>query len=124
MLNLRNTLASQVGAVILDSLEAAVGQFKYLLPLEHMSQRNAYIGHSGGVCVCVCVCVQILTITSFVSHRVSEAICCAVLCLITQSCPTLCDPMDNSLPGSSLHGIPQAGMQEWVAMNYSRDIPY
>ena len=27
-----------------------------------------------------------------------------VLCLITQSCPTLCDPMDCSLPGSSVHG--------------------
>ena len=59
MLNLRNTLASQVGAVILDSLEAAVGQFKYLLTLEHISQRHAYIGPSGGVCVCVCVCVRV-----------------------------------------------------------------
>ena len=29
---------------------------------------------------------------------------CAVLCLIAQSCPTLCDPMDCSLPGSSVHG--------------------
>ena len=28
---------------------------------------------------------------------------CAVLCLVTQSCPTLCDPMDCSLPGSSVH---------------------
>ena len=28
----------------------------------------------------------------------------AVLCLVTQSCPTLCDPMDCSLPGSSVHG--------------------
>ena len=30
--------------------------------------------------------------------------CCAVLCLVTQSCPTLCDPMDCSQPGSSGHG--------------------
>ena len=29
---------------------------------------------------------------------------CTVLCLVTQSCPTLCDPMDCSLPGSSVHG--------------------
>ena len=29
---------------------------------------------------------------------------CAVLCLIAQSCPALCDPMDCSLPGSSVHG--------------------
>ena len=33
-----------------------------------------------------------------------------------QSCPTLCDPMDHGLPGSSAHGILQARMQEWVAM--------
>ena len=35
------------------------------------------------VCVCVCVCV----------------------CMCTQSCPVRCDPMDYSLPGSSVHGI-------------------
>ena len=29
---------------------------------------------------------------------------CAVLCLVTQSCPTLCNPMDSSPPGSSVHG--------------------
>ena len=42
--------------------------------------------------------------------------CCAVLYLVTQSCPTLCDPMDRSLPGSSVHGIVQARILEWVAM--------
>ena len=31
-------------------------------------------------------------------------ICCAVLCLVAQSCPTLCNPMDCSPPGSSVHG--------------------
>ena len=30
--------------------------------------------------------------------------CCALLCLVDQSCPTLCDPMDCSPPGSSVHG--------------------
>ena len=33
-----------------------------------------------------------------------------------QSWPTLCDPMDNNLPGSSVHGILQARILEWVAM--------
>ena len=37
-----------------------------------------------------------------------------------QSCPTLCDPMDCSLPGSSVHGILQARILEWVAMPSSR----
>ena len=39
---------------------------------------------------------------------------------VTQSCPTLCDPMDYSLPGSSLHGILQARVLEWVAISFSR----
>ena len=33
-----------------------------------------------------------------------------------QSCPTLCDPIDCSLPGSSVHEILQAGILQWVAM--------
>ena len=33
---------------------------------------------------------------------------------VAQSCPTLCDPMDYSLPGSSIHGIFQARVLEWV----------
>ena len=37
-----------------------------------------------------------------------------------QSCPTLFDPMDCSLPGSSVHGIFQARILEWVAISFSR----
>ena len=37
-----------------------------------------------------------------------------------QSCPTLCDPIDGSLPGSSVPGILQARTQEWVAIAFSR----
>ena len=36
------------------------------------------------------------------------------------SCPTLCDSMDCSLPGSSVHGILQAGKLEWVAIPFYR----
>ena len=39
---------------------------------------------------------------------------------LLQSCPTLCDPMDGSLPGSSVHGIFQARILEWVAISFSR----
>ena len=39
---------------------------------------------------------------------------------VTQSCPTLCDPMDCSLPVSSIPGILQAGILEWVAISFSR----
>ena len=38
---------------------------------------------------------------------------------VTQSCPTHSDPMDCSLPGSSIHGIFQAGVLEWVAIAFS-----
>ena len=36
--------------------------------------------------------------------------------LVTQSCPPLCDPMDCSPPGSSVNGILQARILEWVAI--------
>ena len=39
---------------------------------------------------------------------------------VTQSCLTLCDPMDYSLTGSSVHGIFQARVLEWVAISFSR----
>ena len=39
---------------------------------------------------------------------------------VPQSCPTLCDPMDYSLPGSSVHGIFQARVLEWVAISFSK----
>ena len=37
-----------------------------------------------------------------------------------QSCPALCDPMDCSLTGSSVHGVFQAIILEWVAISFSR----
>ena len=39
---------------------------------------------------------------------------------VAQPCPTLCDPIDCSLPGSSVHGIFQARVLEWVAISFSR----
>ena len=43
------------------------------------------------------------------------------VCAISlQLCQALCDPMDCSLPGSSVHGISQARIQEWVAISSSR----
>ena len=46
-----------------------------------------------------------------------------VCVLVTQSCPTLCDPMDCSPPGSSAHGILQARILECVACPPSGDLP-
>ena len=55
------------------------------------------------VCVCVCVCVHVCTKS-------------------LQSQPTLCDPMNGSLPGSSVHGVFQERILEWVSMPSSRGV--
>ena len=41
----------------------------------------------------------------------------------SQSCPTLCIPVDRSLPDSSAHGIFQARILEWGAISHYRDLP-
>ena len=43
-----------------------------------------------------------------------------MLCLVAQLCSTLCDPMDCSPPGSSVHGILQTRILEWVAIPFSQ----
>ena len=55
------------------------------------------------VCLCMCVCMCV--------RGCAESL---------HSCPTLCHPVDCSPPGSSVHGILQAGIPEWVAMFSSR----
>ena len=55
------------------------------------------------VCVCVCVCA------------------CARAHSVTQSCTTLCDPIDYSPPVSSVHGISQARILECIAISYTRE---
>ena len=47
--------------------------------------------------------------------------CC---CSITKLCPTLCDPVDCSLPGFSVYGISQARILEWVAISFSSRAQY
>ena len=58
-----------------------------------------------------CLCTEI----RFILHA-----CVCVVCSVAQLCPTLCDPMDCSLPGFSVHGIFQARISEWVAISSSR----
>jgi len=43
---------------------------------------------------------------------------------VAQSCPTLCDPMDCSLSGSSVYGILQARILEWVAISYQTQVSH
>ena len=54
---------------------------------------------------------------TFLSPSVYSICCCR---LVAKSGLTLCNPVDCSLPGSSVHGIPQARILEWVAVSFSR----
>ena len=53
-------------------------------------------------------------------HRHSVLLWPAHVLLIAQSCLILCNPIDYSLPGSTLHGILQARILEWIAIPFSR----
>ena len=48
------------------------------------------------------------------THKIQDEV------LVAQLCLTLCDPMDYSLPGFSVHGILQARILEWVAIPFSK----
>ena len=63
------------------------------------------------------VCFNKHFILSFILLLLLVCCCC---CLVAESSPTLFDPMDCSLPGSSVHGILQARILQWVAIPSSR----
>ena len=50
---------------------------------------------------------------------ISLLVCAAATAMLLQSCPTLCDPIDGSPPGSPVPGILQARTLEWVAISFS-----
>ena len=53
----------------------------------------------------------------------NSGVLCCMLCLVAHSRPALCDPMDCSLPGSSIHGIFQARVLEWGVIAFSYPYP-
>ena len=59
-------------------------------------------------------CVLLLFFTKLNVRQILANVTCQLIddCEVSQSCPTLCDPMDYSLPGSSVHGIFQARVLE------------
>ena len=70
----------------------------------------------------ICLLMQGTWVPSLVGElRFRVCVCvCASVGSAAQSCPTLCDPTDCSSPGSSVHGILQARILEWVAIPFSR----
>ena len=71
----------------------------------HCAVCSHYHFHLKLNCVCVRVCVCV----------------CARMHSVAQSCLILSDPMDCSLPGSSVHGILQVRILEWVTISSSRE---
>ena len=65
------------------------------------------------VCVCLCVCVSVCV-------SVCVCVCLCVCVLAPQLYLTLCNALDCSQPGFSVHGILQARMLEWVAIPFSK----
>ena len=63
-----------------------------------------------------CVIFEMINISEFTTHT-AECYNNLYVCA-----STLCDPMDHSPPGSSVHGIFPARMLEWVAVSSSRDL--
>ena len=92
-------------------------QAKYPLTVEWIKMWYIYI------CVCVHIYIFIYVSCSvciFICMYIYMYIYSVVKISVTQSCPTLCNTMDYSPPGSSVHGILQARILEWVAILFSR----
>ena len=62
---------------------------------------------------CTCMYIRMYACMCACMYTLSES-------EVTQSCLTLCDPMDGNLPGSAVHGIFQARILEWAAISFSR----
>ena len=68
------------------------------------------------------MCIIIFYYRRDVLHKwkaITGSAAAAAAAKLRQSCPTLCDPIDGSPPGSSVPGILQARILEWVAISFS-----
>ena len=63
--------------------------------------------------------MQLITLLTLNAENLVHAAAAATAAKSFQSCPTLCNPMDCSLAGFSVHGILQARTLEWVAISFS-----
>ena len=70
----------------------------------------------------MCMVKRVDEMISKVSSQISDLLKVPAAAAATKSlqlCPTLCDPIDSSLPGSPIPGILQARTLEWVAISFS-----
>ena len=73
-------------------------------------------GVLGGMDTCICMAKSLCCAPETITRLWISYFCC----LVTKSRLTLCDPMDCSPPGSSVRGISQVRILEWVAISFSR----
>ena len=68
----------------------------------------------------ISLCMSFVGISLFISCSEGNTLPTWMCVLAAQSCPTLCNPIDRSPPGPSIHGILQARTLEWVAISFSK----
>ena len=93
--------------------------------LVHIPQEKTLLGDLGlknvskfsKICNSILLPLRIQRVNVLVHQFIFPALLSSPL--VTPSCPTLCDPMDCGPPGSSVHGILQAGILEWAAISSS-----
>ena len=95
---------------------------KLIMPqIQFMNNRmNAFLSHVSSLhLVSVPILMKNIPIISFEDIICFEPLKVKTESEVTQSCLTLCGPMDRSPPGSSVHGVFQARILEWVAISFS-----
>ena len=128
-----------ISVVIVSSEQerySGIHRHVFILPQTPLSSRLPRNTEQSSMCYTVGPCwLSILNVTvqtPFLIHRfLSQSLFSYYICHsffiekvkeseVTQSCLTLCDPMDCSLPGFSIDGIFQARILEWVTISFSR----
>ena len=119
-------LVNAISTVTIDLSVSSRGWSLRLLDEVGLGQADLVDKLSGWKITCSFVCVRpspkhLSLDSSFVYRQMSKITKEAVVfVLVFKLCLTLCDPMDHSLPDSSVHGISQERMLEWVAIPFSR----
>ena len=116
---------------ITDSMDMGLGGLQELVmdgeawraEVYGVTKSSTWLSNWTDACTYVCAHIYVFMYTCYYLYTYTPiyiGIYMKVKVLVAQSCPTLCDPMDCSLPGFAVHGILQARILEWVAILFSR----
>ena len=121
-LELKEPLCSHISPSSTSPLLLLTGRFviERQLPIKRVQKPNTSSGFFPSV---KWMESQVVTQSSSNQFQRPSASFLGGVCIHAHSCLTLCDRMDCSLPGSSVYGISQARIVEWVAISSSRDLP-